>query len=82
MLPRWLLIAGGCVSAGALISMGALVFFGLLSSALGLTNGPATLNGAGLLVALVYGSWLALGLALAAATRDFQARTRIAALAS
>jgi hypothetical protein len=77
ILPRRLLITAGWVAAGSLVSMGVLVVFGSLSQLLGLTDGPARFDGAGWVVALVYGSWLALGLSLAAATRDYQRLTKV-----
>lgn len=75
VLPRWLLTAGGCVAAGALVSMGVLAGFGTAAQVLGVVSGPARWSHNGWLVALVYGSWLALGVSLAVLTAGYRRRT-------
>ncbi|MFG3710607.1 hypothetical protein ACIBTZ_16950 [Micromonospora sp. NPDC049460] len=76
VFPRWMLLAGGWTATGVLLSMGALAGLGTITQALGLVDGPVRFDGAARIVALVYGSWLLLGLAFGAATLGYQRRTQ------
>lgn len=64
------LLVAGWVGAFALLSMGALMVFGVLAQVTGLAASPLTFGDPGriALVTAVYGTWLLLGVALAAAT--------------
>lgn len=69
---RAVLRAGGWVAASAGLTMGALMVFGTAAQLLGLDDGPVDL-GAGaitVIVALTYGTWLVIGVALLVATLD------------
>jgi hypothetical protein len=67
---RPLLLAAGWLGSTAALTMGALMLFGTLGQLLGLTAGPVDLDAGAItaLVAVTYGSWLLLGVALLAAT--------------
>ncbi|MGD7704625.1 hypothetical protein [Microlunatus sp. Y2014] len=64
------LLVAGWGGAFAPLSMGALMVFGVLAQATGLATSPLTLGDPSriILVAAVYGTWLLLGVVLAAAT--------------
>ena len=69
---RAALQAVGWVAASAGLTMGALMLFGTAAQLLGLADGPVDL-GAGaitVIVALTYGTWLVIGVALLVATLD------------
>jgi hypothetical protein len=69
---RATLRAGGWVAASAGLTMGALMVFGTAAQLLGMDDGPVEL-GAGaitVIVALTYGTWLVIGVALLVATLD------------
>lgn len=71
-LVRGGLQAAGWVAASAGLTMGALMLFGTAAQLLGLQDGPVDLD-AGVItvvVAVTYGTWLAIGAALLVATLD------------
>ncbi|MER6582296.1 hypothetical protein [Nonomuraea sp. NPDC001023] len=76
-LPRRLVLAGGWTGAGMLTTMGAMSVLGTFSQLLGLTPGPVPLSEPATVaaVAVVYGSWLLFGLAVAGATLSYQRTT-------
>ncbi|GAA1730283.1 hypothetical protein GCM10009809_27260 [Isoptericola hypogeus] len=67
---RPVLLAAGWAGSTAALTMGALMVFGTLAQLLGVSDGPVDLGAGAItaLVALTYGSWLAVGVALLAAT--------------
>jgi len=71
---RPLLLAAGWLGSTAALTMGALMLFGTVGQLLGLTAGPVDLRAGAItgLVAMTYGSWLAVGVALLAATLQAQ----------
>ncbi|MEL7976525.1 hypothetical protein AAG589_11735 [Isoptericola sp. F-RaC21] len=71
---RPLLLAAGWLGSTAALTMGALMVFGTLGQLLGLSDGPVDLRAGAItaLVAMTYGSWLAVGVALLAATLQAQ----------
>lgn len=75
---RPLLLAAGWLGSTAALTMGALMLFGTLGQLLGLTAGPVDLEAGAItgLVAMTYGSWLAVGVALLAATLQAQGARR------
>ncbi|MFD6179306.1 MULTISPECIES: hypothetical protein [unclassified Isoptericola] len=75
---RPLLLAAGWLGSTAALTMGALMVFGTLGQLLGLTAGPVDLEAGAItgLVAMTYGSWLAVGVALLAATLQAQGARR------
>ncbi|MEU5862950.1 hypothetical protein ABZ815_17360 [Nonomuraea sp. NPDC047529] len=76
-LPRRLVLAGGWTGAAMLTTMGAMSVLGTLSQLLGITRGPVPLSEPATVaaVAVVYGSWLLFGLAVAGATLSYQRTT-------
>lgn len=74
-VPRWLLIIGGWTAFGLTTTVGILAVFGSIMQALGF-DGPVGSSGNTLLVSIVYGSWLALGIAFGGATWFYQQQTR------
>jgi len=63
-MARRVLVLGGWTAAIMLLNMGALAGFGTLADVTGVVDGPFESSPQGLMVALVYGSWFALGLCL------------------
>ena len=60
-VPRWILITGGWIATCMTAPMGLLAMFGSVMQALSLAEGPVSFNDTGLMVSIVYGSWLLLG---------------------
>jgi hypothetical protein len=79
---RAVLQVTGWVAASAGLTMGALMLFGTAAQLLGLDDGPVDLDAGAItvIVALTYGTWLVIGLALLVATLDAGAASQRRAL--